>query len=399
MGLFDALTNNAYIHDLKLDSVSMYNSNGDESNKDISCGVLVGSLGSGVRLERVYVYNSYADSVGNTGGVVGKSVNENGLNSGYIKFCGAYNTQAYCRNVADAGSYDYCPVGGFIGRIFSAVNIPSSYITHCFAVKENTIEGNELAVGYVSIGGFIGEVEEGAIATISNCFSWGAIHSVKTTTLGVGIGGNDSVGGFIGVNFSSGLTVNNCYANVLLRWEKTWLGANSVQPRTFGYNEGGGSFNNNYTSTYDAVNSSGANHELNANDFHSQSSFGEFDFNGVWSMGNIENVANIPVPNQGGIRVLADDNSSIRILRDNSQILNQTASEVNLSGLAYGNYKVEITRYGQRVSYTITLSADNKFSYIYGKAFYSGEGTETSPYIITNKGNLKVLTIQTLSSL
>ena len=393
MGLFDALTNNAYIHDLKLDSVSMYNSNGVESNKDISCGVLVGSLGSGVRLERVYVYNSYADSVGNTGGVVGKSVNENGLNSGHIKFCGAYNTQAYCRNVADAGSYDYCPVGGFIGRIFSAVNIPSSYITNCFAVKENTNEGNELAVGYVSIGGFIGEVEDGAIATISNCFSWGAIHSVKKSTLGASGSGNssinDSVGGFIGVNFSSGLTVNNCYANVLLRWEKTWLGANSVQPRAFGHNEGGGSFNKNYASTYDAVNSSGANHELNANDFHSQFAFGEFDFNGVWSMGNIENVTNIPVPNQGGIQVLTDDNSTIKILRDNSQILDQTASEVNLSGLAYGNYKVEITRYGQNVSYTITLSADNKFSNIFDKAFYSGDGTETSPYIITNQGQFE----------
>ena len=395
MGLFDALTNNAYIHDLKLDSVSMYNSNGDEANKDISCGVLVGSLGSGVRLERVYVYNSYADSVGNTGGVVGKSVNEGGLNGGYIKSCGAYNTQAYCRNVANAGSYDYCPVGGFIGRIFSAVNIPSSYITNCFAVKENTNEGNELAVGYVSIGGFIGEVEEGAVATISNCFSWGAIHSVKETTLGASGTGNssinDSVGGFIGVNFSSGLIISNCYANVLLRWVKTWLGADSVQPRTFGHNEGLGRFIYNYASTYNAVKPSGADHELNANDFHSQASLDEFDFDGVWSMENIENVENIPVPNQGGIQVLVDDNTTIEILKeDGSEILN-TTSEVNLSGLAYGIYTAKITRFGQNAptSYAITLSADNKFSYIYGKAFYSGEGTETSPYIITNQGQFE----------
>ena len=381
-GLFDNLNYYAKIQNLKLENFSIRN----EDDSDTACGLLAGRIGNGVKIENVYAYNCYTYSYGSTGGLVGECMDIEGENisGGYIRSCGIYNGHSINLVEASVIIYNSNPTGGFIAKLCDTANIS---ISNCYAINENLNGGrdNVLARGINRVGGFVAVCDNVANVAIQNCFSYGSIRSESKT---IAVGNKDTFGGFVGINSSSRVNIQYCYAFVQLDYDSGWIN-DYIDARAFGCNDGGGNFSNNYCLSQDTGNSSGANHELNANDFHSQSAFGEFDFNGVWSMGNIENVTNIPVPNQGGIQVLTDDNSTIKILRDNSQILDQTASEVNLSGLAYGNYKVEITRYGQNVSYSFTLSADNKFSNIFDKAFYSGEGTETSPYIITNQGQFE----------
>ena len=350
-------------------------------------GGLIGFVGSGVLQTSYSKLNVISLSAKSAGGLVGECMDIEGENisGGYIRSCGIYNGHSINLVEASVIIYNSNPTGGFIAKLCDTANIS---ISNCYAINENLNGGrdNVLARGINRVGGFVAVCDNGANVAIQNCFSYGSIRSESKT---IAVGNKDTFGGFVGINSSSRVNIQYCYAFVQLDYDSGWIN-DYIDARAFGCNDGGGNFSNNYCLSQDTGNSSGANHELNANDFHSQSAFGEFDFNGVWSMENIENVTNIPVSNQCGVQVLADDNSTIRILKeDGGEISNTIASEVNLSGLAYGNYKVEITRYGQNVSYSFTLSADNKFSNIFDKAFYSGEGTETSPYIITNQGQFE----------
>lgn len=377
-GLFNQLTYSAKISNLNLENITL--NNNDDSNNS-STGILCGRINSNVRVENVYLKDCQISAYTNAGGLVGRLSNMNGGEENAIRgiySCGVYKSSGRMISFKGEGNVTgYHPMGGFVGFAEDGV------FKNCYVIHENVNGGsdNVILYGQFYIGGFVGQTA--GATSITDSFSYGSLYSMRRSSLVSEY--RDSVGGFVGINSSSNVIIQNCYSNV--RVEKV---AYSLIPpngfpsitRGFGNNNGGGTFSNNYCLSQDADESHGA---TSTNDFSSL-----FSNSANWmSNGSVGNVSNISIPNQGGIQVLADDNSTIRILRDNSQILDQTASEVNLSGLAYENYKVEITRYGQNVSYTITLSADNKFSYIFDKAFYSGEGTETSPYMITNQGQFE----------
>ena len=375
-GVFNQLTYSAKISNLNLENITL--NNNDDSN-DSSTGVLCGRINSNVRVENVYVKDCQISAYTNAGGLVGRLSNMNGgeeNNARGIYSCGVYKSSGRMISFKGEGNVTgYHPMGGFVGFAEDGV------FKNCYVIHENVNGGsdNVIVYGQFYIGGFVGQTS--GSTSITDSFSYGSLYSMRRSSLVSEY--RDSVGGFVGINSSSNVIIQNCYSNV--RVEKV---AYSLIPpngfpsitRGFGNNNGGGTFSNNYCLSQDADESHGA---TSTNDFSSL-----FSNSTNWtSNGSVGNVSNISVPNQGGIQIFADNNSTIRILKGDDEILNQTAGEVNLSGLTYGNYTVQITRYGQNdaTSYTITLSADNKFSYIYDKAFYSGEGTGTSPYIITNQ--------------
>ena len=384
-GLFDNLTYNANVHNIKFVNFNIRNN--DDS--DTASGVLAGRIGNGVIIENVYTENCYVYGYGSTGGLVGENMDMEGktLSGGHIAYCGLYNTHSIYLGESGDLAFNGSPTGGFIGRFYATSNIN---IYNCYATNENVGGGREdvLARGNNQIGGFIGAVDSGAILNVTNCFSYGSIRSESAT---IAMNNKDSFGGFIGINNSSATSISNCYAYVTLDYDSGWV-SSYIEPRAFGHNSGGGSFSSNYAFSQDLENSSGANYELSSSQFNSQSSFPSFDFTNTWSMGNVGNIANIPVSNQAGIQVVTDAGSTVTVYRNGTQIsTNQTTNEINLSGLPYGTYTVEISRYGQSeaITYTITLSDANRTEYIFDKSFYSGDGTQNSPYRITNISHLQ----------
>lgn len=381
VGLFDNLTYNAYIHNINLSNFNI--TNNDDS--DTATGVLAGRIGNAVIIENVYTEDCYVYGYGSTGGLVGENMDMEGqeLVGGHIAYCGLYNTHSIYLGESGDLVFSGSPTGGFIGRFYDTSNIN---IYNCYATNENISGGSEnvLARGNNQIGGFIGAIDSGAILNITNSFSYGSIRSESAT---IAMGNKDSFGGFVGINNSSTTSISNCYAYVVLDYDTGWFGSSYIEPRAFGHNSGGGSFSDNYAYSQDLGNPSGANHDLYSSQFNSQSSFSTFDFTNIWTMGTIGNISNIPIPNQAGIQVLTDSNSTIILYRNGTQIsTNQSTNEINLSGLPYGTYTVEISRYGQSeaITYTITLSNTNRAEYIFDKAFYSGDGTQNSPYIVTS---------------
>ncbi len=383
-GLFNNLNKFAKISNLILKNFNITNEE-DSNNSNTACGLLAGRVGNGVKIENVYAYNSNAYSYGSTGGLIGECMDLESQNysGGYIRSCGVYNCQSINLVESTAIIYNSNPTGGFIAKLYDSSNIT---ISNCFAVNENISGGrdNVLARGINRVGGFVAVCDEGAKVTIQNCFSYGSIRSESKT---IAVGNKDSFGGFIGINSSGDVKIHCCYAFVQLDYDTGWLD-DYIDARSFGHNAGVGSFENNYALSQDTGNNSGANNDLSSNEFNNKDSFANFNFDKNWSMGNVENIINIPVPNQGGITILTDENSTIKISKDNNIISNSNnASIVNLSGLAYGTYNVEISSYGQTspTTFEINLSYSNKSSYISNKKFFTGNGTESSPYTITNQ--------------
>lgn len=361
----------------------------NQYNGDTATGILAGKIGNGVIIENVHTENCYVYGYGSTGGLVGENTDIEAQNivGGYILNCGLYNTHTIYLGESGALVTNCSPTGGFIGKLYSSSQMT---ISNSFAMNENINGGNEntLAIGNNQIGGFIGVVDENAIVNVTNCFSYGSIRSESSTII---MGNKDSFGGFIGINYSSQTSISNCYAYVVLDYDSGWL-FDYITPRAFGHNSGNGNFNNNYALSQNLENSSGADYDLQDSSFHSQNSF-SFDFENSWSMGSVNNVSNIPLPNQASISILTDNNSTIVITKDGIEIERQTGSELNLTSLSYGNYNVEIYRYAQTTptSHSFSLSIDDKSYYVFDKSFYGGSGLETSPYQIThidNFGNL-----------
>ena len=371
LGLFDSLSANAYVHDLYLDGFNITNNNGDNTT---NAGTLAGYVGNNVILSNIYVSNSIVTSNGNTGAFIGSCNTEYASGTGHIKSCGVYNSRSIGTNGYGAADYRYGPTGGFVGKIFAINNSNQDYISNCFVASNSS---DYIAAGDISIGGFVGEVESGANLHIVNSLSYGNVHSNKDYTLGSALE-LDCVGGFIGINHSNGLTIQYSYANVNVSREDTPFGIGRVSTRAFGHNSGNGTFLNNYALSQSCDESSGA---TDTSDFSSL-----FSNSSAWSSGSsIGEISNISVPNQGSISILTDNNSSITVKNEDGTQFN------NLSGLPYGTYTVEISRYGQSeaITHTITLSDTNRAEYIFDKAFYSGDGTQNSPYRITNISHLQ----------
>lgn len=371
LGLFDSLSANAYVHDLYLDAFNITNNNGENTT---NAGTLAGYVGNNVILSNIYVSNSIVTSNGNTGAFIGSCNTEYASGTGYIKSCGVYNSQSIGTNGYEAADYSYGPTGGFVGKIFAINNPNQHYISNCFVASNSS---SYIATGDISIGGFVGEVESGANLHIVNSLSYGNVHSNKDYTWGSTLE-LDCVGGFIGINHSNGFTIQYSYAHVNVSRENTTFGIGQVSTRAFGHNSGNGTFLNNYALSQGCDESSGA---TDTSDFSSL-----FSNSNAWSSGSsIGNISNISVPNQGSISILTDNNSSITVKNEVGTQFN------NLSGLPYGTYTVEISRYGQSeaTTYTITLSDANRTEYIFDKSFYSGDGTQNSPYRITNISHLQ----------
>ena len=387
LGLFYVLTDGAYVHNLTLSGFSLTNTN---TEAESSVGSLAGEVGNNVIIENVFVENSYVTSNGSSGVFVGETISQVSGGNGHIWYCGVYNSEAMGTNDYNAiFDYTYGPTGGFIGKI-ADINNQSAYISNCYVVSDNNSAYDYISTGDISMGGFIGEIQENSNVIIQNCIAVGHVYSGKDYVWG-SVQELDCVGGFIGINNSSQSTIQKSYAKVTVSRASTFWGIGQVTTRAFGNNSGDGNFYQVYALSQDCDGSSGAT-DIQESAFNSQSTFSGFDFQNDWAMSSIGGESNIPVPNKNKIVVTSDDNSTITLTKDNNLVATVQGETAVFDSLADGQYTINIIRFGQTVASTYNLSLSTGLeNYMFEKWFYSGSGTQEQPYVITSSYNFEHL--------
>lgn len=286
LGMFTRLIGNAEVKNL---TVSNFSVNNTSSNSDVSAGILAGRIGLGVVVESVTIQGGFAQSPNNTGAFAGSISSVDSATGGYIRGVAVIEAQVFLA----ADTEPNCPTGGFVGWC-NGGQISSSYYAHS---SLNTGDGNTSIWGVWRVGGFVGVVEGNS--TISNCFAYGSVYSGRRTSSGLN-DNRDSVGGFVGINTSSSVTISNCYAYVVIsgygdRYSLTQQ--TYYRSRGFGRNNGNGNFSNNYCYNGSNANQTAGATELSADQLRSQSSFSGWDFTNTWQMSSSSTIPyGSPIP-------------------------------------------------------------------------------------------------------
>lgn len=374
----------------------------DSSNSSV--GAFAGFISHGATIVNCYVQNGYVEGLNNLGGFAGAIAITGRDGNGKVEGCRVINVQVkHGQDYQDTTSYGG-PTGGFVGWTNNA-NISSSYYMH-----SDTTGGKDGSSvwGLLFMGGFVGKTE--GFTTIDNSFSYGSIWCNRR--LRVTLKENrETIGGFVGVNTSSSVSITNCYARVTIT--RNGGVTNSKSTKGFGHNTGGGTFSNNYClsgQNYNASGGAGAI-EKSESELKIQSTFSGWDFSNVWTMSSTAEMPfGMPVPKKAlvdaqetwNLRVKTDGNSIIQVYNGTTLVKQSTSSSSGtgyISRIPTGNYQIYIIRNGQKVldsstvlsyaSYNIEKfelnisEANQVYDLQTEKWFTNGSGTENDPYIIS----------------
>ena len=401
LGTFTTISGNTKVNNLTFLNCGVTN---NSKSADASAGILAGRMGLGVVVENIKIQGGYAQSNNNTGGCIGSITNLDSASGGYVNGCSVVNTSV---SWVRAGTEPNHPTGGFVGWS------NGGQISSCYYAHDDTSSGENSAsvIGVWMVGGFVGVTDGNT--NISNCFAYGSVYSDRQTTSASD--DRDSVGGFVGINKSSSVSIVNCYAYVVLgghgyRYSLDITKDNYHITRGFGHNKANGNFSNDYCySGSNDLSNPGAT-ELSADQMRTQSSFSGWDFNSVWKMSDSGSLPyGMPIPQAttnnyvqtGTITINTDGNVVAQAYKDGALVASSTStSSGNLQfyNLAMGDYVIVLHRNGQTLSdasnYTsaenrglevINLSINDgslNTSASSTKYFASGLGTESNPYII-----------------
>lgn len=160
----------SYVDTAEIRNVILSNVTVGSSTTSLYSGILIGLSGYSI-VENCKIYNSSISGNVDIGGVIGYSVDST-INMCYVN--------------ATVSSVNYC--GGFVGGAYA---LTDNIISNC--VFNGNINGSSAGSG-----GFIGRLLSGTgDTTISNSYDLGSII------------GNNGVGGFVGIVYSSSLIIQN----------------------------------------------------------------------------------------------------------------------------------------------------------------------------------------------
>lgn len=375
-----------------------------KNSNNSSVGAFAGFISHGAKIVNCYVQTGYVEGLNNIGGFAGAIAITGRDGNGKVEGCRVVNVQVkHGETYQDTTSYGG-PTGGFVGWTNNA-NISSSYYMH----SDTTGGENGSSVwGLLFMGGFVGKTE--GFTTIDNSFSYGSIWCNRRLRV-TRENNRETIGGFVGVNTSSSVSITNCYARVTITRNSGVQDSKST--KGFGHNTGNGTFSNNYClsgQNYNASGGAGAI-EKSESELKIQSTFSGWDFSNVWTMSSTAEMPfGMPVPKKTlaqtqetwNLRVKTDGNSIIQVYNGTTLVKQSTSSSSGtgyISRIPTGNYQIYIIRNGQKVldsstvlsyaSYNIEKfelnisEANQVYDLQTEKWFTNGSGTENDPYIIS----------------